>query len=124
MTHGDLMRAAAMQDYERGVQRETFNRGTDQYNSEGALKAAMANQDAKLKYNQQALMQARLNDEASTMASAAKAANFGNLAESISNLGRERDYRNWVKYLADAGVFGTMTAKGGKIRKRKKGLTY
>lgn len=124
MTHGDLMRAAAMQDYERGVQRETFNRGTDQYNSEGALKAAMANQDAKLKYNQQALMQARLNDEASTMASAAKAANFGNLAESISNLGREKDYRNWVKYLADAGVFGTMAAKGGKIRKRKKGLTY
>lgn len=124
MTHGDLMRAAAMQDYERGVQRETFNRGTDQYNSEGALKAAMANQDAKLKYNQQALMQARLNDEASTMASAAKAANFGNLAESISNLGRERDYRNWVKYLADAGVFGTMAAKGGKIKKRKKGLTY
>lgn len=124
MTHGDLMRAAAMQDYERGVQRETFNRGTDQYNSEGALKAAMANQDAKLKYNQQALMQARLNSEESTMASAAKAANFGNLAESISYLGRERDYRNWVKYLADAGVFGTMAAKGGKIRKRKKGLTY
>lgn len=124
MTHGDLMRAAALQDYDRAVQRETFNRGTDQYNSEGALKAAMANQDAKLKYNQQALMQARLNDEASTMASAARAANFGNLAESISNLGRERDYRNWVKYLADAGVFGTMAAKGGKIRKRKKGLTY
>ena len=124
MTHGDLMRAAALQDYDRAVQRETFNRGTDQYNSEGALKAAMANQDAKLKYNQQALMQARLNDEASTMANAAKATNFGNLAESISNLGREKDYRNWVKYLADAGVFGTMTAKGGKIRKRKKGLTY
>ena len=124
MTHGDLMRAAALQDYDRAVQRETFNRGTDQYNSEGALKAAMANQDAKLKYNQQALMQARLNDEASTMANAAKATNFGNLAESISNLGRERDYRNWVKYLADAGVFGTMAAKGGKIRKRKKGLTY
>ena len=124
IAHGDLMRAAALQDYDRAVQRETFNRGTDQYNSEGALKAAMANQDAKLKYNQQALMQARLNDEASTMASAAKAANFGNLAESISNLGRERDYRNWVKYLADAGVFGTMAAKGGKIRKRKKGLTY
>lgn len=152
IAHGDLMRDAAMQDYERGVQRETFNRGTDQYNSEGALKAAMANQDARLKYGQQALMQARLNDEASTMASAAKAANFSNLMENISLIGREyndRQDRNWliakgvlgnyseddlrnqlgfdedtIKNIKGKNYVGVQTANGGKIRRKKKGLTY
>ena len=151
IAHGDLMRDAAMQDYERGVQRETFNRGTDQYNSEGALKAAMANQDARLKYNQQALMQARLNDEASTMASAAKAANFSNLMDNISLIGREYNDRQDRNWLIAKGVLGNyseddlrnqlgfdertiknikgkdyvgISANGGKIRRKKKGLTY
>ena len=158
IAEGEALRQAAMQDYEMMLQREQFNRGTNQANSEMGLKAAMSNQDAKLKYAQAALQQAKMNDDAATLASSARAQNFGNLAESISNIGREQDAMDWRDMILESDTLGTQTvtnlraagwsddrirayykrhgvsddditalgvkAKGGKIRKRKKGLTY
>lgn len=143
IANGELLRNAAMDDYNMMVQREQFNRATNQANSEMGLKAAIANQEARLKYGQAALQQAKMNDDASTLASSARAQNLGNLAESISNIGRESTDREQTDMLIESGAFGTISQKpywwsdkkwkeyqenhkacGGKIRKRKKGLTY
>ena len=88
------------------------------------LQADMYNTDSALKYAQELLQQDRLNEESSNMASAARAQNIGNFAENIGAMAREDKDREMLQWLIDKGVFGTITAKGGKIRKRKKGLTY
>ena len=125
------------------VQREQFNRGTNQANSQLALEAAMSNQKMRPYYANLALQQAKMNDDASNMASAARAANLSALAESTSNIGREATDRKQVDMLIDSGVFGTISKKpywwsdkkwedyqnnhkacGGKIKRKKKGLTY
>lgn len=148
---GDLLRKGAMQDYEMMLQREQFNRATNQANAQMGLQAEMANQENRLKYAQAALQQAKENEDNSNMASAARAANLSALAESIANIGRESDAKAWRKTLLKAGVYGTLsqkpddwsdeewlqyqeavareaaahiTACGGRIKKRKKGLTY
>ena len=150
ISNGDLYYKARLQDFANELQRQQFNRGTDQYNSEGNLKTDMFNAENRLRYANAALQQAQMNDHAETMASMARAQNLGNLAESVANIGREYDAKNWRDMLIRSGVFGTLsekphdwsddrwkdyqtyigkyhtTAKGGKIRKKKskKGLTY
>jgi hypothetical protein len=125
VAEGDMLMAAAQQQYANELQRSQFNRGTDQYNSEGNLRADLANQNARLNYAQAALHQAQLADQAQTLAYMGRAQNLGNLAESVANMGREKDAKAWRDMLIKAGVFGTLpAAKGGKLRKKKKGLTY
>lgn len=156
IANGQLLRDAAMQDYDMMAKRKAFNRGTNQYNSETGLKTAIANQDARLKYAHAALQQARVNDEAATLASAARAQNLGNWAESWGNLGREIDARKdrdlyiagagrgmsldeikgWISpsrqlqyakslgYTDDEIKAAGIAAYGGKLKKKKKGLTY
>ena len=124
IANGELLRQAAMDQYNRDLARLQFNRATDQANSQMGLQADMYNTDSALKYAQELLQQDRLNEESSNMASAARAQNIGNFAENIGAMAREDKDREMLQWLIDKGVFGTITAKGGKIRKRKKGLTY
>ena len=146
IAEGEALRQGAMQDYERMIQREQFNRATNQANSELGLKTSIANQDARIKYAQAALHQAKMNEDNSNAASAARAANLSALAESIANMGRESDAISWRDMLISSGAFGTLSEKpsnwtnaewreyqkatgaikacGGKIKRKKKGLTY
>ena len=124
IANGELLRQAAMDQYNRDLARLQFNRATDQANSQMGLQADMYNTDSASKYAQELLQQDRLNEESSNMASAARAQNIGNFAENIGAMAREDKDREMLQWLIDKGVFGTITAKGGKIRKRKKGLTY
>ena len=148
IANGNLLREAAMQDYNMMTARKQFNRGTNQYNSETGLKTSMANQDARLRYAQAALQQAKWNDDAANLASAARAQNASRLYKSIGSMGRESIDRGNLDMLIDSGVFGTISkkpywwsddrwntyqsnvgavsaAEGGKIkRKKKRGLTY
>lgn len=121
---GELLRQAAMDQYDRDLARLQFNRATDQANAQMGLQADMYNTDSALKYAQGLLQQDSLNEEASNMASAVRAQNIGNFAENIGAMDREAKDREMLQWLIDKGVFGTIAAKGGKIRKRKKGLTY
>lgn len=155
---GDLLRQGALQDYQMMLDREQFNRGTNQMNSEMGLKAEMTNQEQRLKYAQAALQQAKMNEDNSNKASAARAANLSALAESTANIGREADAKSWRDMLLEDDVYGTQTvanlraagwndtkirnyykkkglsddditalgikACGGRMKKRKKGLTY
>lgn len=134
----------AMQ-YNQGLKKqvEDFNRSTNITNSQGLLQADMANQQA---YAQAAARRlqgttyaAQMREGIRQMADANKAANINNLIEGIGNLGQENDAKNWRNAMYLSGVFGgKMTpealylmdmgakpnAKGGKIKRRKKGLTF
>lgn len=142
---GDLRRKAAIDAYDNLMKTQTFNRATNQYNSEMALKAAAEDAQQRLAYANAKLGEARYNEDNSNAAWGARAKNIGNLATSIANIGREQDALNWRDMLIRSGVFGTLSEKpsdwsdkkwqayrdalgiaacGGKLKKKKRGLTY
>lgn len=142
---GNLARQAEEYNLGQREKVETFNRGTNQMNSEGFLKAAMANQDAVLKGRQMSLDATiqgyKMREAARLAAEEAKSANLSGFIESLGNIGREnaaRNQRNWAIY---SGAFGEIPseaddligykrgktksrAKGGKLNKKKRGLTF
>lgn len=118
---GDLARQA--EEYNLG-QRErvaTFNRGTNQFNAEMGLKAAMANQEASLKARSQKLsgitqaMQVR--DAVDARRGASMSANLTNMFNSIGDIGREAYSRNMI--ISNPALYytinsdGTISYKGG-----------
>ena len=118
---GNLARQA--EEYNLG-QRErvaTFNRGTNQFNSEMGLKAAMANQEASLKARSQRLsgvaqaMQVR--DAVDARRGASMSANLTNLFNSIGDIGKEAYSRNMIisnpALYYTIGSDGTISYKGG-----------
>lgn len=142
---GNLRREAAMAAYDNLLKAATFNRATKQYNSEMAPKIALENEAQRLAYANAKLNEARSNEDRSNASWGARAKNIGNLATSIANIGREQDALNWRDMLIRSGAFGTLSEKpsdwsdkkwqayqdalgmaacGGKLRKKKRGLTY
>lgn len=118
---GDLARQA--EEYNLG-QRErvaAFNRGTNQFNSEMGLKAAMANQEAALKARSQRLsgvaqaMQVR--DAVDARRGASMSANLTNFFNSLGDIGREAYSRNMIisnpALYYTIGSDGTISYKGG-----------
>lgn len=118
---GNLARQA--EEYNLG-QRErvaTFNRGTNQFNSEMGLKAAMANQEASLKARSQRLsgvaqaMQVR--DAVDARRASSMSANLTNLFNSIGDIGKEAYSRNMIisnpALYYTIGSDGTISYKGG-----------
>ena len=118
---GNLARQA--EEYNLG-QRErvaTFNRGTNQFNSEMGLKAAMANQEASLKARSQRLsgvaqaMQVR--DAIDARRASSMSANLTNLFNSIGDIGKEAYSRNMIisnpALYYTIGSDGTISYKGG-----------
>jgi hypothetical protein len=100
---GDLFRQAEEYNFNNRNKVEEFNRATNQYNSEAALKAAMANQEARLKASQTRLsgIQAAVDmrNKIDLARDAAIAANFTSLFQNLGNIGtdeanrRDRDIR-------------------------------
>lgn len=148
VAQGELLRQGALEDYDRLLKAEEFNRATNQFNTELGVKLGAENASNLLSYAQAKLQQEKMNDDMSNAMMGAKAQNLGNFAESLANIGREQDALDWRDMLIRAGVFGTLSEKpsdwtdkewqayrkglaasmssanGGKIKKRKKGLTY
>ena len=111
---GDLARQA--EEYNLG-QREkvaTFNRGTNQFNSEMGLKATMANQKASLEARSQRLrgvtqaMQVR--DAVDERRGASMSANLTNLFNSIGDIGREAATRNMI--LSNPALYYSIDSTG------------
>lgn len=126
---GDLARQA--EEYNLG-QRErvtTFNRGTNQFNSEMGLKAAMANQStlANLRdYRLRGTMAAaEMREKARMLADANRSTNLTNFVQGLGDIGSENVGWNQLQWAIDHGVFGPMQdtpSKGyRKSRKKKNG---
>lgn len=145
IANGDLRRKAATEAYDNLLKTLTYNRATKQYNSEMAPKIALENEAQRLAYANAKLNEFNSNEERSNASWGARGKNVGNLAASLANIGREQDALNWRDMLIRSGVFGTlsekpsdwsdkkwqayqdalgMSAYGGKLKKKKRGLTY
>lgn len=110
---GELARQAAEYNFTNRQAVENFNRGTNMFNAEQGLKAAMANQEA---YSRAA--SARLSGVAQAMAmrnaidtarSNSISTNFGNLFTSLGNIGIDEYNRADRDKLLQSGVFGTLS---------------
>lgn len=148
---GDLARQAEEYNLAQRQAVETFNRGTNQFNSEMGLKAAMANQEAALKARSSRLsgvaQAMAVRDAVDARRGASMSANLTNLFDSLGNIGIDAYNREDRDKLIRAGVFGTLSEKpqgwsnkrwedykkaisgegysrGGKLKKRRGGLTY
>jgi hypothetical protein len=138
MKLGDLARKA--EEYNEGLKERgaAFNRGTDQFNSEGLLKAAMANQSALASARNAkftgALEAAKLRDAMDTRRQAAMSANLTNVFNSLGDIGREAFIFNQIndndalKYWytnRNTGTTGYKGKNGGyltlKNRRKKNG---
>ena len=144
---GDLARQAEEYNFNQRKEVEAFNRGTNQFNSEMALKAALANKENEKTRLQARITQAQLRDQADTRSSTGRSANLTNFFDSLGNIGIDEMNRADRDMLIRAGVFGTLSEKpqgwsdkrwedykkvisgknysnGGKLKKRRGGLTY
>lgn len=148
---GDLARQAEEYNLAQRQAIETFNRGTNQANAEMGLKAAMANQEAALKARSSRLsgvaQAMAVRDAVDARRGASMSANLTNLFDSLGNIGIDAYNREDRDKLIRAGVFGTLSEKpqgwsnkrwedykkaisgegysrGGKLKKRRGGLTY
>lgn len=94
---GDLARQAEEYNMAQRERVEAFNRGTNQFNTEMALKVATArqrNDELRLKAR---TTQAQLRDQADARASAGRTANLTNLFDSLGEIGREEFSRNMIQ---------------------------
>lgn len=129
---GNLYRQA--EEYNLGQRQKVaeFNRGTNQFNAEGDLKAQMANIDNNSNKVKAAIAAAELKDKINARTSAARSANLTSLFDSIGDIGREAYSRNTIKsvypyWIDDKGrvhYYNEGKAKGGfitiKSRRRNK----
>lgn len=148
---GDLARQAEEYNLAQRQAVEQFNRATNQANAEMGLKAAMANQEAALKARSSRLsgvaQAMATRDAIDARRGASMSANLTNLFDSLGNIGIDEMNRADRDMLIRAGVFGTLSEKpqgwsnkrwedykkaisgkgysrGGKLKKRRGGLTY
>lgn len=114
-----------------------FNRGTNQFNSEIDLKSQIANLDRDKMRLSAVSRAAAIRDAVDARISAARSANLTNLFNSLGAIGEDEINRMDARWLAPliygvgadrapslGGVIKRWNANGGKITKRKKGLTY
>lgn len=94
---GDLARQAEEYNFNQRKEVEAFNRGTNQFNSEMGLKAAIANKENDKLRLQARIQQAQLRDQADARSSAGRAANLTNLFDSLGDIGREEFSRNMIQ---------------------------
>jgi hypothetical protein len=137
----NLYREAEEYNLEQRQKVEDFNRATNMANAEGFMKAALANQDAEMKARSlglEAQMAGYKMREATRLAAEEdRAANLSGFITALGNIGRDNAILNQRDFAIrtsntirdeDASLVGyrgdTGKAKGGKLKKRKRGLTY
>ena len=114
---GNLARQAEEYNLNQRKEVEAFNRGTNQFNSEMGLKAAITNKENDKLRLQARIQQAQLRDQADARSSAGRAANLTNLFDSLGDIGREEFSRNMIQtnpalyYSIDGN--GNITYKNG-----------
>lgn len=139
---GDVDRRAAESNREHEAKVAEFNRGTNEFNSEGFLKADMSNQDAMSRASQAKLEGIAKGYAMRQAADDAKAsainAGISGIAENLFGLYQQNYNNALIKYGIDTGTHGTANynwkrnsdaqeghAQGGQLRtRRRRGLTF
>lgn len=129
---GDVDRKSAEYNRNDEIKRAEFNRGTNQFNSEGFLKADMSNQDAMSRASQ-AQLEGLVKGYAMRQAAADAKANAINagisgIADNLFGLYQQNYNNALVKYGIDTNTYGPTSYKGaqsGQLRtRRRRGLTF
>lgn len=111
---GDLARQAEEYNLAQRQAVETFNRGTNQFNSEMGLKAAMANQEAALKARSSRLsgvaQAMAVRDAVDARRGASMSANLTNFFNSLGDIGREEYSRNMI--MSNPALYYSIDSKG------------
>ena len=128
---GEAIRQAEAANFARRAQVEEFNRTTNKFNAEAALKAAIANQQARLDASKLGLSgyttAMKMKDDIDAQRNASLSANLTNLFDSLGDIGREEVIKKMVKqnpallYDYFGRYKGNISAKGGKINRKKRG---
>lgn len=113
---GDLARQAEEYNLAQRERVESFNRGTNQYNSESALRAAGMNQQNRGMKLRAIMQAAGMREEAGARSSAAKSANLTNFFDSLGDIGREEFSRNMIE---SNPALGYTIDRSGKVRYKK-----
>lgn len=121
---GDLARKAEEYNLEQRERVEGFNRGTNQFNSEARMRAAMANQSNREMQLRGVTEAARMRGDAKARSAAARSANLSNFFDSIGDIGREEFSRNMIESNPAYGYSidrkGNVSYKGKKKDNKKK----
>lgn len=122
---GDLARKAEEYNLSQRERVEGFNRQTNMFNSEAAMRADLANQaNSKLRL-EGTITAAQMRDNIRERAEAAKSTNLANFFESLGGIGQEEFVRNLInedpsrKYKLDRS--GKTSYKNTKNKKKAKG---
>ena len=111
---GQLARQAEEYNLAQRQKVEEFNRATDMFNTEGALKADMANQEALMKsrdsYLKGTMTAAELKQRERQQSAAARSANLSNFINSLGDIGRENFARNMI--ISDPSKYYTIGSNG------------
>lgn len=113
---GDLARQAEEYNLAQRERVETFNRGTNQFNSEMAYKTAMANKQNEEMRFRAATQEAQLRDQADMRSASGKSANLTNFFDSLGDIGREEFSRNMI--MSNPALYYTVDSSG-KISYKK-----
>ena len=129
---GQLAREAEQYNQAQRERVEAFNRATNQFNTEGAIRAAIANkQNDELRFRS-AITAAQMRQAIKEQRDAQRSANLTNLFQGLGDMGWENEQANWLDELAESGVLkmntkgeytGGTKAKGGKLKKKRR-TTY
>lgn len=102
---GDLYRKAAEYNLEQRHKVADFNRAINTVNSEGFIKADMANQSARQMGLEGLIRGYTMKEQAKLMSDQAKAANISGLLTSLGNIGYENANRNMMNWGMVNGVW-------------------
>lgn len=113
---GELARKSEEYNQAQRERIAAFNRGTNQFNSEMALKAAIANKENDKIRLQARTSQANLREQTEARASAGRSANLTNLFDSLGEVGREAFSRNMIQ--SDKSLYYSINGKGNVTYKK------
>lgn len=116
---GELARQA--EEYNQGLKErvKSFNRGTNQYNSDQALKVDELNMNLdRLKY-ESSVQQAQMRQEALARANATRSANISNFFNNLGGIGKEDTQKNWIR--SNPGLLYDISDSGLSYKNKKKG---
>lgn len=107
---GNLFRQAEEYNLAQREKVAAFNRGTNMFNSEQGLKAAIANRERDKARIDALVKAAAIRDAVDSRVGAARSANLTNLFDSLGNIGREAATRNMI--LSNPALYYSIDSTG------------
>ena len=107
---GNLFRQAEEYNLAQREKVAAFNRGTNMFNSEQGLKAAIANRERDKARIDAIVKAAAIRDAVDSRVGAARSANLTNLFDSLGNIGREAATRNMI--LSNPALYYSIDSTG------------